>query len=324
MLDLQINRRSALQRLLALGVAACGCGCRAVPLSQRKQLILLPDKQERVLGQAAYRELVRQTPQSTNQHFIEMVNRVGLRLAEAAEQPDYAWEFRVLASPVQNAICLPGGKIAVCEGLLPACVNEAGLATLMSHQIAHVLARHGGERMSQSDAVEGVRQTVQYLARHEDVQYKTSVLQAYGVASTAAEVVSYSRQHEAEADQLGVRLMGQAGYDPAEAPRCWTRLGHLGRGPQPSPWLALHPLYEGRVHELQQAVPQAAQLYAQALDKRGLGTAIEHSPDSRDRERLAVRSLLADDAPPPADADLAALPEPIELPLLPHRRSYQY
>lgn len=312
-----LNRRSALQSLLALGAAYCGFGCRAAPLTQRRQFVLLPEKQEMVLGQAAYREVIRQTPQSTNQRFIETVNRVGLRLAESASRPDYAWEFRVLAAPVHDVLCLPGGKVAVWEGILPACVNEAGLAAAMSHQIAHVLARHGGERMSENDAVEGVRQTVSYVTRKQSHEQRSSVLRAYGVASNAAGILPYSHQHEAEADQLGVRLMGQAGYDPAEAPRFWTRLGNAGRGSQASPWLALHPLYEGRVDDLQHVVPQAAQLYAQAPDKRGLGAAIVNNPAPGERERLAARSLLASDAPPSAEADLAILPEPIELPLLP-------
>jgi metalloendopeptidase OMA1, mitochondrial len=314
---MHLNRRSALQRILALGAAYCGFGCRAAPLTQRRQFVLLPEKQELVLGQAAYQEVIRQTPQSTNQRFIETVNRVGLRLAEAASQPDYAWEFRVLAAPVHDVLCLPGGKVAVWEGILPACVNEAGLAAVMSHQIAHAIARHGGERMSQNDAVEGVRQTLSYVTRKQSPEQRTSVLQAYGVASNAAGILPYSHQHEAEADQLGVRLMGQAGYDPAEAPRFWTRLGNAERGAQPSPLLALHPLYEGRVDDLQQVVPQAVELYAQAPDKHGLGATILNRPPADDEEHLAARSLLADDAPPPAEADLAILPEPIELPLLP-------
>jgi len=324
-MDMNINRRSALQRILAMTAACCGSGCRSAPVTQRKQLLLLPEKQELVLGQAAYREVTSQTPHSTKVHFIEMVNRVGLRIAEATDKPDYAWEFRVLATPAQNALCLPGGKVAVYEGILPACVHEAGLAVVMSHQIAHVLARHGGERVSQHDAVEGVRQTVQYMAHKQDVRNRESVLHAYGVASTAGEILPYSRQHESEADQLGLRLMGQAGYDPAEAPRFWRRLASADPRTQPSEFLATHPLYEGRDKELDQLVPLAAQLYAQAPDKRGLGVPVMNGPSIDGAELTAARSRLADERPSaPAEADFAALPEPIELPLIPRHESHEH
>jgi predicted Zn-dependent protease len=320
-----INRRSALQRILALGAAYCGCGCRSMPVTQRKQLLLLPEKQELALGQTAYKEVTSQTPHSTNLHFIEMVNRVGLRIAEAAERPDYAWEFRVLASPAQNAFCLPGGKVAIYEGILPACANEAGLAVVMAHEIAHVLARHGGERMSQNHAVEGVRQTIQYVANKNDLKNRDAVLQAYGVASTGGAILPYSRKHQSEADHAGILLMGQAGYDPGEAPRFWRRFAGARQETKPPEFLVTHPPDERRAQDLEQLVPQAVQLYTQAPNKRGLGVAVANSSAPLRGADLAAWDRSACERPsPPPRADFVASPEPIELPLISSRESYDH
>jgi metalloendopeptidase OMA1, mitochondrial len=314
---MEISRRCALQRMLLLGAASCGCGCRSTPITNRKQLLLVPEKQEIALGLTAYQEVTSQEPPSTNRTFVEMVNRVGLRIAEVADRPDYEWEFRVLASPTQNAFCLPGGKVAVYEGIVPVCANEAGLAVVMSHEIAHALARHGGERMSQNYAVEGVRQTVQYVANKKDLKNKEAVLQAYGVATNVGVILPYSRKHESEADHMGIMLMGKAGYDPAEAPRFWTRFAAAGQGTKPPEFLSTHPSDERRAADLAELVPQAAGLYAQAPDKHGLGETVAGGRvASRDVQLTAQTRFGSELPPPPPYAGFTAGPEPTELPLI--------
>lgn len=316
---MEISRRSALQRMFLLGAASCGCGCRATPITNRKQLLLLPEKQEIALGLTAYKDVTSQEPHSTNLQFIEMVNRVGLRIAEVADRPDYEWEFRVLASPTQNAFCLPGGKVAVYEGIVPVCANEAGLAVVMSHEIAHALARHGGERMSQNYAVEGVRQTVQYIASKNDIKNKEAVLQAYGVATNVGVILPYSRKHESEADQMGIMLMGKAGYEPAEAPRFWTRFAAASPGTKPPEFLSTHPSDERRAKDLAQLVPQAVELYTQAPDKHGLGEMVANARlASRDTPATAQARFGSELPPPPPHAGFTAGPEPTELPLIPN------
>ena len=128
-------------------------GCRSAPITERKQLLIFPENYETQLGVSSYDEILQDEKPSTNQQYIEMVNRVGHRISQVAGRPDYQWEFRVIASEQQNAFALPGGKVAVYEGILPICLNEAGLAVVMSHEVGHALARHGGERMSQQTAV---------------------------------------------------------------------------------------------------------------------------------------------------------------------------
>ena len=317
---MDISRRRALQHIFLWGAASCGCGCRSTPITNRKQLLLLPEKQEIALGQSAYQEVTSQEPQSTNSKFIELVNRVGLRIADVAERPDYQWEFRVLASPTQNAFCLPGGKVAVYEGIVPVCESEAGLAVVMSHEIAHALARHGGERMSQNYAVEGVRQTVQYIANQKELKNKEVVLQAYGVATKYGVILPYSRRHESEADHMGILLMSKAGYDPAEAPRFWTRFAAATPGNKPPEFLSTHPADERRAADLAALVPQAGELYAQAASKHGLGEMVANSRvASRDLQLTSQLRLSEELPPPPPHVDLTTGAQPTELPLLPNQ-----
>lgn len=322
---MEINRRSALRQILVWGAASCFCGCRTTPITNRKQLLLLPEKQEIAMGLTAYEEAVKQDPPSTNQRVIEMVNRVGLRIAEAADKPDYKWEFRVLASPTQNAFCLPGGKVAVYEGIVPVCANEAGLAVVMSHEIAHALARHGGERMSQNYAVDGVKQAIQYVANKKELKNQEVILQAYGVASKYGVILPYSRKHESEADHMGVMLMGKAGYDPAEAPRFWTRFAGVSQGTKPPEFLSTHPSDERRAKDLEQLLPKANELYAQAPDKHGLGETLAAAGNAGSQPQLTAQADFAGELPPPpAYSGFAAGREPTELPLIPGQRPPPY
>ncbi len=223
------------------------------------------------MGLAAFEETKTKETPSTNAQFQELVTRVGQRIAKVAERPDYKWEFRLVASAEQNAYCLPGGKVTVNEGILPVCSNEAGLAVVMSHEISHAIARHGGERMSHGMAVDGAKRAVEYFTKDREQREKDLIMQAYGLGSQYGVVLPYSRKHEYEADHMGLILMAKAGYDPAEAPRFWARFAKLKEGNSPSEFLSTHPTDAHREENLLKLLADAQSQYAQSPEKFGLG-----------------------------------------------------
>jgi metalloendopeptidase OMA1, mitochondrial len=244
-------------------------------MTGRKQLLMMPETQEVSLGQQTFADVTKESKESTNERFRELVSRVGHRIAAVSGRGDYQWEFKVLASDEQNAFCLPGGKVAIYEGILPVCQNEAGLAVVMSHEVAHALARHGGERMSQNAAVNGLKTAMGYAMQKQDEIKREAVLKAYGVASEYGVLLPYSRKHELEADHIGVMLMAQAGYDPTEAPRFWKRFGAPTGGETKTPeFMSTHPSDERRSEELTNKLPEAQNLYAKATQQVGLGEVI--------------------------------------------------
>ena len=270
-----ITRRQSLCQMIAAGsmLGIAHCGCRSAPITGRRQLLIFPEGQELSLGQQAFSEATQKTPLSDNPRVTEMVNRVGHRIAEVSQRSDFQWEFKTLKSDEQNAFCLPGGKVAVYEGILPICQNEAGLAVVMGHEIAHALARHGGERMSQNAAVDGLRTAAGYVMQNQEEVKKEMVLKAYGMATEYGVLLPFSRKHESEADHIGVTLMSKAGYDPSEAPKFWQRFGAVG-GDKPPEFLSTHPSDERRAADLMALLPDARALYDQAPQKLGLGEPI--------------------------------------------------
>ncbi|MFO0821357.1 MAG: M48 family metallopeptidase [Pirellulales bacterium] len=280
--------------LLAL-VLLAGLGCRSAPITGRKQMLLLPEDKEVALGATAYQETVAKEQLSTNAQYNEMVQRVGQRIAAVSDRKDYQWEFKVIASPQQNAFCLPGGKVAVHEGILPICESEAGLAVVMSHEIAHALARHGGERISQGYAVEAAKQAMSYVTQTQDQQRQEMIMKAYGAASQYGVILPYSRKHESEADHIGLMLMSKAGYDPAEAPRFWQRFGAANAGQQPMEFFSTHPSDANRAANLMGLLPEAQQLYALAPEKLGRGEMLAIAPSTP----AAAPATTLPGAPPP-------------------------
>ncbi len=237
--------------------------------------MIMPESQEVSLGLQTYGEVAGEGKESKNARYRELVSRVGHRIAAVSGRGDYQWEFRTLASEEQNAFCLPGGKVAVYEGILPVCQNEAGLAVVMSHEIAHALARHGGERMSQSAAVDGVKTAMGYALQKQDEIKRQAVLKAYGLASEYGVLLPYSRKHELEADQIGLMLMADAGYDPAEAPLFWKRFGSMAdASAKPPEFMSTHPSDERRATDLAKLLPEANARYTKAPQNIGRGETI--------------------------------------------------
>ena len=265
------NRRRFLKFTGTLGLGALCCGCHSAPVTRRPQLILMPEGQEITLGAQAFQETIAAAPLSQNTRLSNLVNRVGQRIAGVSRQNNYQWEFRLIADTTQNAFCLPGGKVAIYEGILPICEDEAGLAVVMSHEIAHALARHGGERMSQNMAVDGAKMLAEKIAGSYVPDKKELLMRAYGVGSKYGILLPYSRKQESEADQIGLQLMAQAGYDPMVAPDFWTRFGNVKTG-QPTPeFLSTHPSDARRSANLRNLMPDAQSEYQSAGEKFGRG-----------------------------------------------------
>ncbi|MFK7768848.1 MAG: M48 family metallopeptidase [Mariniblastus sp.] len=269
-----MDRRSAIKGISVFGIGACICGCRTAPVTGRRQLMLMPEGQEISLGSQAYQETMSAEPVSKNNRLSEMVNRVGQRIANVAGRNDYQWEFKLISSETQNAFCLPGGKVAIYEGILPVCEDEAGLAVVMSHEIAHALARHGGERMSQNMVVDNAKIVAEKLVGTYAASKKEILMQAYGMGSKYGVLLPYSRKQESEADHIGLNLMAKAGYDPSVAPSFWTRFGSLKPGEQTPEFMSTHPADARRASDLQELMPEASSIYARTTTKHGRGDSV--------------------------------------------------
>lgn len=295
-------------------LAALAAGCSSAPVTGRKQMLLMAESQEVSMGLTAFNDVTTKEPPSQNAQYNELVERVGQRIAAVAGKPDYKWEFKTIASEQQNAFCLPGGKVAVYEGIIPICATEAGLAVVMSHEVAHALARHGGERMSQNMAVDGVKTAVSYVMQNQDQARKDIVMQAYGVTSQYGVLLPYSRKHESEADHIGLMMMARAGYDPREAPRFWSRFGAVKSGEKQMEFLSTHPSDERRAADLANLVPEAMKLYGAAPEQFALGENIDPAPPTP----VAVAQVPAEvtqpsttppgEAPPVAATSASATP----------------
>ncbi|MDY0175417.1 MAG: M48 family metallopeptidase [Lentisphaeria bacterium] len=240
--------------------------CRSVPLSSRRQLLLGSEMQENELGAAAFSEFRSEYPASQNKPMQQALERVGLAISQAAGKPDYVWEFVLLESEEANAFCLPGGKVAVYSGILPFMANEAELATVVAHEVAHALARHGGERMSWAQ----MQQLGLLGLRSAGAGGAWETL--YGAGTEVGVMLPFSRKHEFEADSIGLVLMAKAGYDPNAAVAFWQKFS-AGKMPgMIDKWLSTHPPGAERVTNLQQLLPQAWQEYQKAGQKYGLGS----------------------------------------------------
>jgi len=241
-------------------VASFVCvSCQNAPVTGRRQLMFVPKSNETEMGATTFNQIMKEEGESTNQHYIDMVNRVGRRIA-AASGETYDWEFRVIASDVKNAFALPGGKVAVYEGIMPICQDEEGLATVISHEVAHVMARHGGERLSQQYAVNGIGMAIGKLTQNAQERDRKLMEQAYGVTSKFGVILPYSRKHELEADYIGMVLMAKAGYDPAAAADFWERMTASAAGggdATPPEFLSTHPSDDRRIAELRRRLPEA-------------------------------------------------------------------
>jgi predicted Zn-dependent protease len=218
------------------------------------------------MGVAAFQDVLKTEQVSKNAQYNEAVTRVGTRIVGVADTPRYNWDFKVLKDDEQiNAFALPGGKVGVYTGILPVALTDAGLATVMAHEVAHVAARHGGERMSTDVLAQIGAVGVSAALGGSDPLLADAVMQAYGIGVTVGGILPFSRTQEAEADHIGLVYMAEAGYDPREAIAFWERMDAAVKGkPQPPEFLSTHPGYGTRINNLKKWLPQALPYYEKA------------------------------------------------------------
>lgn len=248
--------------LLLLFLAAVLAACAQAPVTGRQQLILVSDDQMQQAGARAYRQVVSQQGVSRNQALQQRVERVGRRIAAVSGAPDQNWEFTVIADDSPNAFVLPGGKVAVHEGLFRVVENDAQLAAVLGHEIAHDIARHGAERVSQQMLQQGGLQALG-LATGDP-----ALVQLAAVAAVVGIGLPYSRTQESEADEIGLMYMARAGYDPREAITLWQNMQRAG-GDAPIEFLSTHPGADTRIQHLQSLMPKAMAEYRQARGGAG-------------------------------------------------------
>lgn len=252
-----------LSRRAFLALLSCGCAaCTTVPITGRSQIMLLPEDAELQMGLSAFREVLSKSTVSADPALNAQVTRVGQRIAQATGRTDYRWEFKVLESKQANAFALPGGKVAVYTGILPITRDDAGLAAVLGHEVAHATARHGGERVSQTLLVQvGLAATQAALARNDPrtVQQVTALL---GAGASVGLLLPWSRSQESEADHLGLIYMAKAGYHPSAARDLWIRMDEASRGqPRPPEFLSTHPAPATRIRQIEAWIPEALRYY---------------------------------------------------------------
>ncbi|MEY4201762.1 MAG: hypothetical protein RLZZ265_3502 [Verrucomicrobiota bacterium] len=254
-------------KLLATFTLAIGLlltGCLTVPETGRRQVMLISSQQEMQLGFSAFQQVKKETPASRDPAITAMVQRVGRRIAAVAELPGAQWEFVVFDSKEANAFCLPGGKVGIYTGILPITKDEAGLATVIGHEIAHAVARHGAERMSEGLLLQTGGGLLGAGLANSDPRTRVLVLTAYGLGAKVGRELPHSRAQESEADRIGLIYMARAGYDPEAAVAFWQRFGEHNRqqgGGGTPEFLRTHPLDTVRVQQLQQWMPEAKANY---------------------------------------------------------------
>ena len=245
-------------------------GCATAPYTGREELMLVSQPQAVALGTRAYDQVLEASKLSNDGTAVNLVKTVGLRIATVAEREfpeltkNYKWEFNLIDNPEPNAFALPGGKVAVYTGILKYTQNAAGLAAVMAHEIAHVLARHGSERMSQQLLVQLGEQGLATALGSSSPIASQAILTAFGIGTQVGVLLPFSRTQESEADHIGLILMAKAGYDPGEALQFWQRMETAESGGKPPAFLSTHPADKQRIADIEKWLPEAMKYYREA------------------------------------------------------------
>ena len=256
-------------------VLICGlCSCRSVPVTGRSQFLLTTESYENSLGAESYEEYKQEYPKSTNAEYNAALERCGNAIKAVANDlggEDFEWEFTVLDSEIQNAFCLPGGKVAVYTGLMDYMDNEAELAFVVGHEIGHAIARHGGERMSRA-ILQSVGAVLVSATFNNEV-----IDEIYGTGTEIGIMLPYSRSNESEADDIGLILMARAGYDPSASYTFWKRFTNDAEGSSKlDAILSTHPCDSDRIAAMMEGEAAARAEYNKAKTKYGFGKTFTH------------------------------------------------
>jgi predicted Zn-dependent protease len=258
---------------LSLAVFLFTLSCSKVPISNRKQMNLIPESELVSMSLTSYREFLQENPPvASTDANAQMVKRIGQKIQNAVTSymnqnklgsriSGYKWEFNLVNSKEVNAWCMPGGKVVVYSGLLPVTQDESSLAIVMGHEIAHAVARHGNERMSQMLLAQAGGVALNVALANKPEQTRSIFNTAYGVGTTVGVLLPYSRLQETEADKLGLIFAAMAGYDPRTAPKFWQRMSAQSSGAKPPEILSTHPSDQTRIKNLNAFMPQAMKYY---------------------------------------------------------------
>jgi predicted Zn-dependent protease len=263
-----------MKNLLSFSIIACLLtGCALNMVTGRKQLSLVRESDLQLMATSEYKTFLTEHKvlSSGNSRDAAMVDRVGARIANATTKfynshgkesvmDGYSWEFNTIESKEVNAWCMPGGKVVVYTGLLPVTQNETALAIVMGHEIAHSIAKHGNERMSQALLQQFGGMALEVALSQKPKETQDLFMMSYGIGSELGAMLPWSRQQESEADKYGLIFAAMAGYDPREAIPFWQRMSASG-GASPPEFLSTHPSDETRIRKLKQYMPEALKYY---------------------------------------------------------------
>lgn len=252
------------------GIALAACS--TVPITGRSQLNLISGPSMLSMSLQQYDQFIKEHKVSNNQEQTAMVKRVGTRIQDAVERyfaasrlsgylDNYKWEFNLVEDPQVNAWCMPGGKVVVYTGLMPVARDEAGLAVVMGHEIAHAIAEHGNERMSQGLLAQLGGVALSTAISTKSAQTQQLWMSAYGVGAQYGAILPYGRMQESEADHLGLVFMTMAGYDPNEALMFWQRMSAQKGGQAPPEILSTHPADKTRIDNIRRLIPAVIAQY---------------------------------------------------------------
>jgi predicted Zn-dependent protease len=266
----QVMHKVVFAAVLATGIASCSQNA----ITGRNQLTLYNEADIQSMAAQQYQQFLTENKvvSASGSKDAEMVRRVGSRLVAAinsyyssqgktAELEGYKWEYNLVNSQEVNAWCMPGGKIVVYTGLLPITQNEAALAVVMGHEIAHALAKHGNERMSQSAVQQMGQQALSVAIANKSAAAQNILLSAYGIGSNVGAMLPFSRKQELEADRYGLIFSSMAGYNPQEAITLWERMKAAAGSSKPPEILSTHPAEDTRIQKLRDFMPEAMKYY---------------------------------------------------------------
>lgn len=246
-----------------LGAALLAAACATAPITGRQQLLLVDEAQVAQMGNRAYQQTLAESDVVTGTPEAEMVQAIGERIAAVAPEAEgQQWRFALIRGEQANAFALPGGGVAVYTGLLRYAETPDQLAAVMAHEVAHNIARHGAERMSQQLLAQLGAQGLQIAVGAQSPAAQQAMMAAYGAGAQVGFLLPYSRVQESEADRIGLILMAQAGYDPRAAVQFWRNMAAAGgEAPQPPEFLSTHPADERRIAQLEELMPEALSYY---------------------------------------------------------------
>ena len=232
-------------------VIIAGC-MHKTPYTNRSQMIFMSQEEELALGEKSYEEALSTAKVITGTKDANRVKAIGERIAKVANRSDFTWEFNLVEDKALNAFCLPGGKVVVYTGILTAARNDDQLATVISHEIAHALARHGAERMSSASVQQGIQTLGNVVLAVGAPSYQNVFNQAYGIGSQIGVMLPYGRMQESEADEIGIYLMHKAGYNMQEALKFWENMSE-GKT-DTNEFLSTHPSSSTRIEDIKKVI----------------------------------------------------------------------